>query len=149
MKGIKEPAISNLAVLTLSGKDRLTLDPFRSDGRDSLNPPGIPGLLKVVLVQVRFASPNFFHETLSWSADDLFECAAFQDKLHQIIPRAAKLTHAIFDFYFSDSIEPRSVILRPPDTLELTQTADLEIVQRWASLHRFLFQVESRNEADE
>ena len=149
MNSIEEPPIANFAVLKLSGKSRLTVDPLRSHGRDSLNPPGVPGLLKVVLIQARFGWPNLFHETLTWSADDLFECAAFEDKLHQMIPRSGILTHAVFDFFFSDSPEPRSVILRPPDTLELTQTADLEIVERWASLHRFLFQVESRSEADE
>jgi hypothetical protein len=132
-----------------TGRNRVTLTPLRIDGRDALNPPGVPGLIKVALVQVHFGWPNLFHETLSWSADDLFECAAFEHKMEQIIPRSGILSHAVFDFYFSESPRPRSVVLRPPDTLELTQTADLEIVERWASLHRFLFPVESRNEAHE
>ena len=149
MNAIEEPPLANFAVLTPSAKDRANLEPLRIHGPNALSPAGIPGLLAVRLRELHIINRDFSHITMILRAKDLFEYFRANAPLCDPIPRFGRLVEATFAFYFIDSPRPRSVVIRPPDTILTTRKSDAEIVQRWTSLHHFRFQLESCSESDE
>jgi hypothetical protein len=115
-----------------------TLEPFRTLGPDALDPTGIPGICKMTLCEIKVVFSNGHCRTLTSEADDLFQTPDTQSAYHPAIPQAGTLTRATLKIQFADSITPRSVVLCPPQTVQLLQAADAQPVRCWLAGRGFL-----------
>ena len=116
----------------------ITLEPIRNDGPDSISPAGIPEIVTARLHRIEITAENAFHEVNSHEADDLFRCAAAEEK--PAIPATGTITAATFEFEFTDSPQPRRVIVRVPDIITLERPEDAPLILRWLEKHGFCIQ---------
>jgi hypothetical protein len=113
-----------------SERRRYTLDPLLTEGRAALDAGRLPDIRKVVLRGVEAACPGAGAPRLLLKAGDVFE-ALREGGLTGWPPESAELTHAWFDLYFKDAAAPRSMQLRPPNTLRLPRNVNPESVETW------------------
>jgi hypothetical protein len=116
----------------------VTLEPLRKNGPDALDRAGIPEIANTRLRGLEITAENAFHEVNSHEADDLFRCAAAEDK--PAIPATGTITAATFEFEFTDSPQPRRVIVRVPDIITLERPEDAPLILRWLEKHGFCIQ---------
>ena len=115
-----------------------TLEPFRVLGPDALDSTGLPGIDRMTLCEIKVVCSNGHCRTLTSEADDLFQTPDTQAAHHPAIPQAGMLTRATLRIQFADSATPRSVVLCPPQTVQLVQAADAQPVKCWLSRRGFL-----------
>lgn len=113
-----------------------TLEPLRL-GIDALSREGIPEITEIILREVEMGWPGGFNDGLVRKSDDIFASAAAYSKPFNPINETAKLKRAVFDVYFADSVKPRKLHIRPPNTLKLGRHCDARLVHRWLSKQKF------------
>ena len=114
-----------------------TLEPLRRLGPDALDADGVEGIIRITLCGFKLVCRNGHCQIHTSEADDLFAAGTGQGALHAAIPQAGRLTWARFRIEFADSATPRTVVLCPPQTIELLQESDLEPVIGWLSRRGF------------
>ena len=107
----------------------LTLEPLRELGADALDPGHAPGIARITLCEIRVIHNNGQCHTRTCEADDLFHAQGADAP--PALPRAGRLTRATVRVQFTDSTTPRTVVLCPPHTIQLTQMSDVEAVKQW------------------
>jgi hypothetical protein len=127
---------------------QLSLDPLKRHGQAALDCSDIPGLQKAVLREIHYTCDNFRCESLARISPDLFVSYASDDS-PDLFPLDCVISSAVVDFYFSDTAIPRFVTLDPTFLIRPERLADLEIIQRWASLRGFLTNNPSCTTSDE
>ncbi|MEI6197614.1 MAG: hypothetical protein WCS42_25145, partial [Verrucomicrobiota bacterium] len=115
----------------------LSLEPLRLLGIDALDVSGIAGLDKVVARELEIAFDNKHHESVIRRADDLFAAAADAPFERAAIPAGGRLVRATFDFYFTGSKSPRTVQVKPSNTLKLGRHCDARIVHEFLAERSF------------
>ena len=123
-----------LVLARLENYQNITLEPFRTEGQDTLKPNGIPSLSKVTLQKVKTDAKNAFHETSTRKADDLFSCPC---PAGSPIP-PGQIISACIGFYFNGSPVPHKVKLTTPGSIKLSHPQDAIPVARWLSKTHFL-----------
>src|ERR1043166_1015937 len=118
-------------------RSRLTLEPLRAEGPDSLDTQGIPGIVKIILCEIEIAWDNTFHEITITRSDNIFAAASADAASHDPIPEGCILVHAIFFLQFTDSPNPRQGEIRPPYQLSLASPSDAAVVERWLEQRGF------------
>ena len=114
---------------TDSGRTQFTLEPLRTDGPEALCTDNLPGIERIRLLLLEVAWENEFLAVTIRQAEDLFGCAAAEEK--ELIPRGGRLARAIFGFDFAQAAEPVLVELRPPDSLRLGPGGNAALIERW------------------
>jgi hypothetical protein len=107
------------------------LEPLRTQGADALLPPNVPAIVRITLCQLKVICSNGHCQTHTSEADDLFKSLEGECPHHGVIPRAGRLARATLRIQFADSATPRTVVLCPPETIQLLQESDAEPVKRW------------------
>lgn len=113
----------------------LNLEPLRAAGPDVLDAEGVPSIRQITLHEIEVAADNAFNQTTIQRADDLFDCAASQQR--NLIPSWGRLVRAVFSVQFSDNPCCRKVELRLPDTVALASESDAAPVRAWMRKHGF------------
>lgn len=111
--------------------NRLTLEPLRTDGLDSLDSEGLEGISQITLVEIEVAWENEFQEVIVRKAADIFGCAAAEGGLYDPIPKSGCLVQAVFLIQFAESADRQIVQLRPPSTLKIGLNPNADFVERW------------------
>ena len=112
-------------------RNRLTLEPLRTDGLDALDSEGLEGISQITLVEIEVAWENEFQEVIVRKAADIFGCAAAEGGLYDPIPKSGCLVQAVFLIQFDQSAERQIVQLRPPGTLTIGANPNADLVERW------------------
>lgn len=131
-----------------SERKAYTLEPLRTDGAACLDTDGITGLSQIVLREVEWAWDNGHNEVQIKRADDLFAATAARGADAYLVPNGARLIRASFDFYFGDSLKPRRVQVRLPNTVKVGRHCDAQIVQQWISARGFRAALKPTNGGD-
>src|SRR5215208_5976894 len=97
--------------------NRITLEPLRRDGPDSLRIQGISELLKITLCTVEISWHTLAHIIITITADDVFEFVDLDGTVAEPIPRLRTITAATFFVQFTTDPVPQTVTLRTPGTL--------------------------------
>jgi hypothetical protein len=116
---------------------RFSLEPLRELGSDALMAHDVPGVVRIVLCEIKVISPNGHCETHTAQSDNLFETPPARGARHPAIRRVGRLTRATLRIQFADSSTPRAVVLCPPQTLQLLQESDAEPVMCWLARRGF------------
>src|SRR4051812_31728978 len=119
-------------------KPSVNLDPLRAQGRDALFTRDIPEIRHAILREIQFTRNNAYHETITRQARDIFRCHDLHGEAEGVFPVDATPTHAFFDVYFFDSPEPRSILVRVPNTVKLERDADAPVINRWLAARGFI-----------
>jgi hypothetical protein len=119
-------------------QDRITLEPLRILGRDALNIQGLQPIVKIILRELDITWDNEFHQLISTTADDIFNCTTAEGVPFQLIPTYGKLTRADFDIHFANSPEIQTIEIRPPYTIILPPGCDAQVIERWLSQTGFI-----------
>jgi hypothetical protein len=117
---------------------RFNLEPLRELGPDALIAAGVPGLVRIVLCEIKIIFSNGCCQTHTAQSDNLFDAALAHAAHHPPIPRAGQLARATLRIQFADSTAPRTVVLCPPQTLQLLRESDAEPVKCWLARRGFL-----------
>src|SRR6266853_2058339 len=112
-------------------RNRLTLEPLRTDGLDALDSEGLEGISQITLVEIEVAWENEFQEVIVRKAADIFGCAAAEGGLYDPIPKSGCLVQAVFLIQFGESAERHMVQLRPPSTLNINTNPNSGLVEQW------------------
>lgn len=119
-----------------SDRKKYTLAPLVSDGADALDVSGVPEIRKAVLRGIEAALPGASAPSVVGKSSDLFAAIA-EGLLPGVLPPGTRLVQAAFDLYFDGGAIPRSIQLRPPNTLRLSRHAISETVERWLAARGF------------
>jgi hypothetical protein len=120
---------------------RLSLDPLKIHGRDSLNCDDIPGIDEVRLVELtRFRGGPLKRTTVD-KATDVF--AALQEDGYSLAP-TARLAAAVLEVMFTGEEKPRRVTLRGPNIIVYARNEDRELVDAFLRARGFLPQTADR-----
>ena len=118
---------------------RFSLQPLRELGLDALIVTDAPGVVSIILCEIKIICTNGHCQAYTAQSDNLFDAPLTHAAHHPPIPRAGRLTRASFRIQFADSSTPRPVVLCPPQTLQLLQAADAEPVKGWLVRRGFQF----------
>ena len=114
-----------------------SLEPFRTDGPDSLAPDPSD---KIAAARLRKLG-TIWHDKhplkIIAEGDDLFCATACNGPLHPIDARA-ELTEATIEFSFPDSPDTAVVNIRPPDAISLMDSPQAPRVTRFLAKHHFI-----------
>ncbi len=117
---------------------RFSLEPLRELGPEALAATDVPGVVSITLCEIKIICSNGRCQTHTAQSDNLFDaphaCAAHRPA----IPRAGRLTRATLRIQFADASAPRTVVLCPPQTLQLLQESDALPVKSWLARRGFL-----------
>jgi len=119
-----------------SERKTYTLAPLRRDGPDALDTRDVPGLDRVRLRDYELAMPDPFTLRTIRKATDVFAAAVFYEASPSI-PAEGDLTRATFDVHFTGARLPRSVQVRPPNTLRISANSDARPIEEWLALRGF------------
>ena len=112
---------------------KYTLDPLRTDGKDSLVCTDVPGIDEIRLTEVRYYWGGPHGEIEIRQASDLF---ASMESRHAGI-RKGKIVSAKFQVRFSGSKSPRSLTIRQPNIAKFTRDDDGRLIDDWLSRRGF------------
>jgi hypothetical protein len=118
-----------------SVRQAFTLDPLRRDLADALLVEPGQGIERVVLTELESRSDDEHDAVFSIKANDVFEYA----KAHpfQICPPGCRLVRAGFQVYFTGQTEPRPVVVRAGNRLQLARYCDAAAIHRWLAARGF------------
>lgn len=116
---------------------RFNLEPLRELGVEALLAGDVTGMVRVTLCEIRCICPNGHCHSHTSQSDDLFDAAHAGAGRHAVIPRAGKLTRATLRVQFADSTTSRSVVLCPPQTIQLLQATDAGPIRCWLERRGF------------
>ncbi len=114
---------------------RYTLEPLRRRGAAALACTDIPGIEWIKLKEIRFFWGGLGNEFEIRRADDIFEALRSRGRT---LPTKARIIWARFHVKFADSWSPRSVVVRPVDSIETARDEDYPIIERWLSERGFV-----------
>src|SRR5438093_12025593 len=100
-------------------RNRLTLEPLRTDGLDALDSEGLEGISQITLVEIEVAWEDEFQEVIVRKAADIFGCAAAAGGLYDPIPKTGCQVRAVFRLHFSDSAAQHIPVHLPPNRLQI------------------------------
>jgi hypothetical protein len=120
---------------------RLSLDPLKMHGQESLNCADIPGIDEVRLVELtRFRGGPLKRTTVDKAADVF---AALQEDGYSLSP-TARLAAAVLEMMFTGEEKPRRVTLRLPNIIVYARNEDRELVDAFLRTRGFLPQIADR-----
>ncbi len=125
-------------------KSKFTLEPLREVGEDSLLCEDIEGIDWVKLKEIQIAWEGTFHEVEIRKSEDVFVSMRQRD---WIFPVGGKLIKASFRIKFSNSKEPRTVILNAGNKAQFKRDDDADILEEWLSQRGFI--INETEEIDE
>ncbi|MGZ9066246.1 MAG: hypothetical protein ACXW2I_13080 [Burkholderiales bacterium] len=114
---------------------KLTLDPLKRYGADSLACDDIAGINSVTLVELTRMRGGPYKRMVIDKASDLFaDFAAEGDAL----PETARLISATLEFAFAEEEKPRRVTIRPPNTIGYARNEDRDMVEPFLRVRGFM-----------
>lgn len=128
------------------GGAKFTLAPIVDLKRGCLACADIPGIERIVLVELQmFEGGNDWLRT-TWNAPDLFTKV---ERERLTLPPAGMLVRANFKIRFSDSRKDRIVKLIGSNKLSVVRDGDAVLVERWLTARGFTIQTVTTENADE
>lgn len=115
--------------------EKYTLAPLRADGVASLQCRDVGGVEWVRLIEVECAWPSAFDYTEKLKATDLFR--AMELKQRGIDPQA-ELIHARFAVKLAGEVNPRPVLVKPPNIAEYGRGEEAAIIEQFLRARGFV-----------
>jgi hypothetical protein len=114
---------------------KVSLDPLKVHGRQSLNCEDIPGIDTVRLLELTRFRGGPWKRTIVDKATDLF--AALEEEGQSLLP-TARLVSAVFELTFIGTEKPRRLTLRPPNIIVYARNEDRTLVELFLRARGFL-----------
>ena len=114
---------------------KYTLDPLKTQGAGALRCRDLGGIEQVKLTEVEYVWPCAFDHTERHKADDVFKALAL---LERTIEKKAHLAHARFTVKLAGEMNPRPVLVRPPNIAEYGLGEEAAIIEQWLRARGFV-----------
>ena len=121
-----------------SSPQQVTLEPFRTNGADSLLPNPRLSVLGAKLSQLTTAAPTASYLETSTTGEDIYRSAAEPGKQKKLIPRGHRLLRAILTVWLKGFARPRTVEISPPNTIKFQDPADAPLLLPFLSERGFI-----------
>lgn len=129
------------------GDDKYTLSPLMEDDQRALYARDVPGIDHILLSGLRVKRRCLFGRyTVDYTSANVF--LVFMDGAEKPRPNDM-IEKARFTVQFSDSQKPRSVIIFPPNRIQVCRDSDAVLVETWLRKRGFVIGVEAENEKSE
>jgi len=118
-----------------SGKSKFTLEPLRTDGRDSLVCADVEGIEWVKLKEYHIHWGGAHGEIETRKADDIYAALEARER---DFPKGGRLLRASFLIKFADAKQPRTVTLCTGNRAQYKRDDDAEILEAWLTARGFI-----------
>jgi len=114
---------------------KYTLAPLKTEGVNSLRCRDVGGMEWVHLTEVEYFWPGAFEHTERQKASDLFKALETKRKG---IETQAEILQARFAVKLAGEVNPRPVLVRPPNIAEYGRGEEAAIIEQWLRSRGFV-----------